>query len=258
MAPQSGYWFQPVRTRRSFEEAVDQISHAIRSGDLSVGDRLPSEREMAAQMEISRPTVREALRILRDAGVVSIHAGPGGGAFVSSAVAPLDLLQERVDLRISEVGAVLEARRVLEPRVAQLAALYGDESDFDKMQRTIDLQLKCMHDRELTGQLDERFHLAIAQATKNPEIVELMRVLLRKLTIAWDMDYRQPLDPTRGIRAHEVTLAAILSGDYDAIEDAMDDHLSILERLWEEGTGRPRLRQIPGFLRGGRATAGQP
>ena len=56
--------FEPVSSRRTFEEAVEQIAEKIKSGDLHVGDRLPSERELAAQMRISRPTLREAVRTL--------------------------------------------------------------------------------------------------------------------------------------------------------------------------------------------------
>ena len=60
--------FEPVSSRRTFEEAVEQIAERIKAGDLHVGDRLPSERELAALMRISRPTLREAVKVLAEAG----------------------------------------------------------------------------------------------------------------------------------------------------------------------------------------------
>jgi len=241
--------FTPVKTRTTFEEAVRQIADAIKVGDFHVGDRLPSERVMAAQMAISRPTLREAIRLLAEAGAVTVKPGPTGGTYVRSEVMPFGLLEERSKLRISEISGVLEARRVLEPRVAQLAGLYATESDFEAMRRTIDLQREHAGHRDRFVQLDVRFHMRIARATQNPTIVGLMRSLMQQLEIARDMALRGgPDEPYAAIDIHERTLAAIMSGDPDAIDAAMDEHLGFLERIWEEESGRARLRKPPDFL----------
>lgn len=240
--------FQPIRTRRSFEEAVEQIAHAIRAGDLGVGDRLPSERELAALMRISRPTVREAIKVLSDSGIVEVRSGVRGGIFVASAVAPGELVQARSELRLAEVAGVLEARRLFEPRVAQLAALRGGEADFDALHETIEAQRQAGDDRELALQLDLRFHLRIARATQNATLVQMMRHLLGQLAIARDMALRDEFEPELTVAIHERTLAAILSGDPEAVEAAMDEHMSFLEKLWEQDSGRARLRRTPAFL----------
>jgi GntR family transcriptional regulator, transcriptional repressor for pyruvate dehydrogenase complex len=240
--------FQPVTTRRTFEEALAQIVEAIRAGDLRVGDRIDSERTLAAQMRISRPTVREAIKVLSDAGVIDVRSGPGGGMFVRSENVPRDLLESRLELRLNEVAGVLEARRMLEPRVAQLAGLYASEEDFDALQKIIDLQRECGDDHERALQLDHRFHLRIARSTKNTTVVSMMRLLLQRLEIARDMTPRAPHDPELEVAIHEQTLEAIKSGDPDRIEAAMDEHVSYLERIWEEETGRVRLRPVPSFL----------
>ncbi len=240
--------FKPVKTRRTFEEALEQIVDAVRAGDLSVGDRLSSERTLAAQMEISRPTLREAIRILAEAGVVELRSTPRGGIFVRSDEIPRDLLTRQSELRLGEVVGVLEARRMFEPRVAQLAGLYGTDDDFDSLRQTIDLQRECPDDRARLLQLDHRFHLMMARATRNTTIVQLMRILLERLEIARDMTPRAPHDAELEVAIHERTLLAIMSGDSDRIEEAMDEHLSYLERIWEEETGRVRLRKVPDFL----------
>jgi GntR family transcriptional repressor for pyruvate dehydrogenase complex len=238
--------FHAVRTRRTFEEAVQQIADAIRAGDLRTGDRLPSERALAAQMEISRPTLREAIKILSEAGVVDSRVG--GGTFVKSETIPADLLEARSTLRVGEVAQVLEARRLLEPRVAQLAGLYATEDDLERMQKLIDAQRELSGDRERVRVLDTRFHLAIARATRNDVIVQQMRLLLGHVEIARDMALRTPLEPGLIVATHERTLAAIIGGDADEIDAAMDEHLSYLERMWEDESGRPRLRRPPAFL----------
>jgi GntR family transcriptional repressor for pyruvate dehydrogenase complex len=241
--------FSPVKTRTSFEEAVQQIADAVRAGDLHVGDRLPPERALAEQMAISRPTLREAVKLLADAGVLEVKPGQGGGMFVRSEVIPAGLIEERAKLRISEVSGVLEARRLLEPRVAQLAALYATEADFEAMAKTIALQREYADDRERFLQLDLRFHLRIVRATQNSTIVTLMRFLLDRLEIARDMALRGgPYEPQWTIDIHERTLKAIMSGEPEAINAAVDEHLRVLERLWEAESGRARLRQIPEFL----------
>ncbi len=85
--------FEPVATRRTFEEAVEQIADKIKAGDLHTGDRLPSERELAAQMRISRPTLREAIKALSEAGVLEVRRGQSGGIFVASELIPRELLR---------------------------------------------------------------------------------------------------------------------------------------------------------------------
>jgi DNA-binding FadR family transcriptional regulator len=237
--------FTPVRSRRTFEEALEQIADAIRAGDLRAGDRLPSERTLAAQMEISRPTLREAMKVLTEAGVVESRSD---GTYVRSEWLPVELIEQRSQMRLGEVAQVLEARRLFEPRVALLAAAYATEADLEAMQQTIDLQREAPADRERVRVLDTRFHLAMARATRNDIVVAQMQLLLRHVEIARDMALRAPIEPEQVIHTHERTLQAIARAQPDEIEAAMDGHLAYLERIWEEESGRPRLRQPPPFL----------
>jgi DNA-binding FadR family transcriptional regulator len=229
---------------------VQQVAEAIRAGDLLLGDRLPSERTLASQMEISRPTLREAVKVLSDAGVIEVRPGPSGGMFVRSDVIPKELVLERSQMLITEVSGVLEARRLFEPRVAQLAAVYATDEDFDEMRQLIEAQRAAVQTDESLRQqqMDVRFHLRIARSTRNATIVSLMRTLLRRLEIARDMALRGHRDPERAVEIHERTLRAIMSRDHEQIETAMDEHMSYLEDIWERESGRSRLREIPPFL----------
>jgi DNA-binding FadR family transcriptional regulator len=239
--------FQPVRTRRTFEEALEQIVEAIRIGDLPIGARLPSERTLAAQMKIARQTLREALKMLNDAGVITVE-GPRGGAAVQTDMIPIDLLREQAEVRMGEVGGVLEARRLFEPRVAQLAALHADEDDFRALQATINFQSQAIDDHARYMQLDYRFHLILARATKNQMVLFVMREVLQQLRIARDMVLRAAAEQEDAIDMHVRTLEAVRRADPDEIEAVMDEHLRHLEEVWEREVGRPRFRPIPDFL----------
>ena len=248
--------FSPVQTRRTFEEAVEQIAEKVKLGELHVGDRLPSERALADQMQISRPTLREAVKVLQESGLIDVRRGAGGGMFVATELVPPELLARRRDLRIHEVAQVLEARRVLEPRVAQIAAARATEQDFAAMEKTIadqrailatgDLMREGREDRFLA--LDVRFHLAIARASGNSTLVGLVRSLYHDLEIARDMAMHHETVPEWVLDVHQRTLAAIRSGDLDAVDRVMDEHLAELERTWETETGQALVRPMPEFL----------
>jgi len=246
--------FEPVATRRTFEEAVEQIADKIKAGELHTGDRLPPERELAAQMRISRPTLREAVKLLAEAGVLEVRRGQRGGVFVRSELIPRDLLRTSWEMRVSEVSGVLEARRLLEPRVAQLAAVHAGEEDFAAMRATIETQRELaaasdfLKNEDLFLQLDLKFHLIIARATGNSTIVSLMRSLFRRLEIARDMAVHAPTVPDWVIDIHERTLEAVRAADFEAIEATMDEHLAQLEQIWERETGRGLVRPLPDFL----------
>jgi DNA-binding FadR family transcriptional regulator len=246
--------FDPVTTRRTFEEAVVQIAERVKLGELRPGDRLPSERDLAAQMRISRPTVREALKTLAEAGVLEIRRGQSGGAIVAGELVPRELLRSRYEIRVGEVSGVLEARRLIEPRVAQLAAVHAGEDDFAAMQETIDRQRKLaartnfLEQEDLFLQLDLKFHIAIARATRNSTVVTLMRSLFRRLEIARDMAVHGDTVPEWVIEIHERTLAAVRAANFAEIDSVMDEHLSQLEQVWERETGRGLVRPLPDFL----------
>jgi GntR family transcriptional regulator, transcriptional repressor for pyruvate dehydrogenase complex len=246
--------FEPVTTRRTFEEAVEQIAEKVKSGDLRVGDRLASERELASQMRISRPTLREAVKVLVEAGVLEVRRGQSGGIFVAAELVPRQLLRSRQLIRVSEVAGVLEARRLLEPRVAQLAAVHASEDDFAVLAELIERKRELAADddflrhEDLFLQLDLKFHLAMARATRNSTVVSLMRSLFKRLEIARDMAVHAPLVPDWVISIHERTLAAIRSADFELIDEVMDEHLAQLEQIWERETGRGLVRPLPDFL----------
>ena len=225
--------FTPVRTRRTFEEAAEQIADKVRAGELRIGDKLPPERDLALQMEISRPTLREAVKVLVDAGMLEVRRGPGGGMFVASDVVPVDLVRRASELRLSEAQAVLEARRLIEPQVARLAHERASEEDLAALEHTIEVMRTIERrgyrpdDEDRFLQLDVQFHLALARAAGNPTLETLLRIVFRQLEILRDMAMHTPAIPDWVIDVHERTLEAVRSGE--GIDEVMDEHLGQLE-----------------------------
>jgi DNA-binding FadR family transcriptional regulator len=225
--------FPPICVRGPIEETTAQVAEAIWEGVLPAGTRLPAERALAEQLGISRPTLRLALRRLADRGLLAITRGRGGGAVVRSEVVPLDLLWSGPELDADEIGAVLEARRSLEPPVAQLAARKATGEDFDRLRRLVQRQREADRDHSLHQQLGVRFHLAIARATHNSSIWPIAKELQLRLAVARQAMLRTPVDPRVVADVHEGTLGAILQGDPAAIERHMSEHLQRLEVRWE-------------------------
>ena len=162
--------FNPVRTATTFEETVDRLGTAIRLGILSPGSRLPSERELAEQLAISRSTLRQAITALVESGHLTSQRGRTGGTFVvpepplvAGSAGPLPAGWHQVlDLRVAvEVGAVtLAAERTGEQplRIMREAVARMDAArEFDDYRRA-----------------DIRFHIAIAEASEVPRLVALM------------------------------------------------------------------------------------
>lgn len=246
--------FQEARTERAVEAVVRQILDLIQAGRLPAQSLLPGERKLASAMGVSRRTIRDAIEILHDAGVLAVAPGGGGGAHVASIWIPESLSDGHQSLSADETFGALEARRLIEPRVAQLAALRGSTADFEAMRETIDLQRNHDGDWWRVTQGNVLYHRLIWRAAGNGELETAMRSIYRRLSGALhevlrrDQDFRATEE---SIELHEETLEAIMRGDPDEIDDVMNRHLQYLEQRCEVMFGRPRLPTVPQFLIGG-------
>jgi DNA-binding FadR family transcriptional regulator len=170
--------FEPVQTATTFEETVDRLGTAIRLGILTPGSRLPSERELAEQLAISRSTLRQAITALVESGHLTSVRGRSGGTFVvpepplaEGSAGPLPEGWHRVlDMRIAvEVGAVtLAAERIDDEALAvmrEAVARMDAATEFEEYRRA-----------------DVRFHIEVARATRVPRLVALMTEVQGEVT----------------------------------------------------------------------------
>jgi GntR family transcriptional regulator, transcriptional repressor for pyruvate dehydrogenase complex len=245
--------FVPVSTRAAFEDVARQVVELIEKGQLREGDMLPGERVLAAKMEVSRPTIRLAVSNLVKDGVLTVTPGPGGGILVQSRWLPQEDSSSNVELEAEEIFELLGARRVIEPRVALLAATRGSSAHYQAMRDALELQEEHLDDRFKAFQAELHFHRLLWQAASNHQLERTLVHLFRLMSTALDTALRTPADKSDAVVLNRELLDAVERGHLQAVEVAMDRHLSYLERTVEESFGRKRIRATPQFLVAGGA-----
>lgn len=171
-------FFQEIKTRRVFEEICEQIRDRLAEGRLKPGDKLPPERDLAAELKVGRPAVREALRTLEQAGVLEFQMGTKGGAFIRDGN-PFTITQSLHDLllvgRVS-VDSLAEARRLISESVIKIACVRGTEDDFTAIEENISA-IENASDLYQRGEEGVHFFRLIAEATRNEVLIILVNSL---------------------------------------------------------------------------------
>jgi GntR family transcriptional repressor for pyruvate dehydrogenase complex len=165
--------FKPVQPPTTFEETVERLGTAIRLGLLPPGERLPSERELADELGISRSTLRQALTTLVQSGHLVSLRGRSGGTFVSEEP-PLGQDSDGAPLG-EKARAVLDYRVVVETGATVLAAERAGEDDLERLDRlTEDMSSSQSTSFEVYRRADVRFHIGLAEACHSPRLVAAM------------------------------------------------------------------------------------
>ena len=163
--------FQPVQPPSTFEETVERLGTAIRLGLLAPGSRLPSERELADQLRISRSTLRHALMTLVQSGHLVAVRGRAGGTFVADA--PPLAANGGADVIGAEARATLDERVAIETGATVLAVERANPEDLDRLDAAVD---RMAHADSFEGyrRADVRFHIGVAEAARSPKLVTTM------------------------------------------------------------------------------------
>jgi GntR family transcriptional repressor for pyruvate dehydrogenase complex len=217
--------YKVVQTLRLYEQIVQQIEDSILKGDLKGGQQLPAERELAQQFGVSRTAVREAMKTLREKGLVEAFAGRGTFVTNGTSRSMRQTLDRMIRSGPSE-GAVhlVEVREILEPEIAALAAQRADEDGRSAMRESI-VVMDAALDAEgfIEGDLD--FHLALAEAAGNPLILSLIDSIVGLLREQRMRTYYIDGGPARGQYHHKRILEAIERSDPQGARAAMCAHL---------------------------------
>jgi GntR family transcriptional repressor for pyruvate dehydrogenase complex len=222
--------FTPVQRQRLSEIIVSEIEESILSGDLKVGEKLPSEQALASQFEVSRNVVREALKILQERGLIEIM--DGSGAFVS--LPKSEVTTNALGRYIRLTGAhqavknLYEVRRILEGQNARMAAERAQESDLEELRHYLAVMQENKDNRfiEKWTEADLDFHIAVARATHNPFMALLLEPLVGQLREVISEGYYQPEAVESGFQAHTVILNCVEKGDAEGAYTAMLAHLN--------------------------------
>jgi GntR family transcriptional regulator, transcriptional repressor for pyruvate dehydrogenase complex len=162
--------FTPVHAATTFEETVERLGTAIRAGILPAGSRLPSERELADRLRISRSTLRQALTTLVQSGHLVSQRGRAGGTFVTEFP---PLADDTVRPLGEAAWAVLDHRVAIETGATVLAAERAEAGDLDRLDALV-ARMGEADDFEAYRRADIRFHIGIAEAARSPRLVSAM------------------------------------------------------------------------------------
>jgi GntR family transcriptional regulator, transcriptional repressor for pyruvate dehydrogenase complex len=218
--------YKVVQTSRLYEQIVLQIEESITKGVLKQGDQLPAERELALQFGVSRTAVREAVKALREKGLVEAY--PGKGTFITNGTG--NSIKQTLD-RMIRVGqpestaSLAEVREILEPDIAALAATRADEENIAAMREAISVMDSARQDADAFIEADLDFHLALAEAASNPLILSLIDSIVGLLREQRLRTFYVDGGPERGQYHHKRILEAVEHRDSQGARDAMRAHL---------------------------------
>jgi DNA-binding FadR family transcriptional regulator len=218
--------FRAIRTGNVFEEAVERVLHAIKLGVVTAGEKLPAERDLAARLGVSRVTVREALRVLEQAGYVESRRGRNGGTFVTYSPTPEPEALRRVPERdpIDELEDALTLRAVLDIGAAEIAA--SRELSTEERKHLLDRLEGCEHaDPAAYRQMDSRLHLAIAEVTGAASLAASVADVRMRVNDLLDQIPLLPPNIEHSSQQHRIIVDAILAGEVERARAAMQEHL---------------------------------
>jgi GntR family transcriptional regulator, transcriptional repressor for pyruvate dehydrogenase complex len=218
--------YKTVRTSRLYEQIVQQIEDSVLKGELKPGDQLPAERELAHKFGVSRTAVREAVKTLREKGLVEAYSGRG--TFIRNATS--QAVRQSLDLmtRIGQTDGsahLAEVRGILEPELAALAAGRIDEQYLLAMREAYEVMERSLRIPDAYIEADLDFHLALAEAAANPLILSLIDSIVGLLREQRLRIFYADKGPERGQFHHKRILEAIKQRDPEKARAAMRAHL---------------------------------
>lgn len=224
---------RPVRKRLVTEDIVHEIKLLIDNGHLVPGTKLPPERQLSQMLNVSRPTLREALRALSLLGIIDNRPGSGSYLSISTSNWNLEPFSILFSIKRGTLLSIFEARKILDAGAAQLAATRRQEEDIKALEESLQGMQTNINDPEKYNRHELEFHMAIVEAAGNPVISDLIEKLYKMLTIAREemSDFRTKSEAYRNqdYLGHKAILDAIKQGDGDAAARAMVDHLRAFE-----------------------------
>jgi len=226
---------QSIEPRRLYRQIADQIRTLIRSGEFSAGSRLPPERDLARQLGVSRPSVREGLIALEVEGLVEVRIG--SGIYVLDASRNGDGRPEHQAL--AGPFELLRARSVVEGECAALAARSAKKAQLAAMEESLEMMQKEMEVATPAVNADRLFHLRVAEGTGNGALVQVVKMLWEERTgplykqLEHHYDSQELWDAA--LSEHRAVVNAIAAHEPTAARAAMQRHLNQAYKRFSTG-----------------------
>jgi DNA-binding FadR family transcriptional regulator len=238
-----GALLRPVEMRTGGQLIAERLVTAIALGEFEPGQRLPAERELAATLEVSRTTVREALQRLHAGGYVLTRRGRDGGTFIQDvAVTGADEAVKRtLDQRWEELTGLLDYRRLIESLIARTAAERRDASDIAAIKTAVE-RYTGAGSRADARIADHALHQTIARATHSERLADLSARIRREVGLGFDAEPYTPQMRQRALRQHPVLAEAVIAGNPAQAAKHATSHFSLTEGALAEVRARLTLR----------------
>ncbi|NWG14354.1 MAG: FadR family transcriptional regulator [Acidobacteria bacterium] len=236
---------RPIHKISKPEEIIRQIKSLIDGGHLVPGSRLPGEREFAGMLDVSRPSLREALRALSLLGIIEHRPGSGTYLIASGDRWPGEPLAILFSINKSALIEIFEARKGMEGLVAGLAAERRSEENLKSMREALEGMARSLSDPEVYFRHDMKFHAAVVEAAGNQVIGQVMGTLYRLLGEAREQFYRfgfsTLLLKEKDYNNHRKIYRRIAGRDSRGASAAMIRHLLEFERFLAADNAAPKL-----------------
>jgi GntR family transcriptional regulator, transcriptional repressor for pyruvate dehydrogenase complex len=240
-----GALLRPVEMRTGGQLIAERLVTAIALGEFEPGQRLPAERELAATLEVSRTTVREALQRLHAGGYVVTRRGRDGGTFIQdvavTGTGADEAVKRTLDPRWDELTELLDYRRLTESLIARTAAERRDSSDIAAIRAAVERYTEA-GSRADARIADHALHQAIARATHNERLADLSARIRREVGLGFDAEPYTPQMRQRALRQHPVLADAVIAGNPAQAAKHATSHFSLTEGALAEVRARLTLR----------------
>jgi len=223
--------FEAVRKSKLYEQVAKQIHNLIIEGLLKPGDKLPPERILAGMFQVSRSSVRDAIRALELMGLVEPRQGEGTVVRDPSAGSAMNPLFTVLVRKREQVGELLEVRKMIEPPLAARAATHATAEEIAYLEDILRRQGEKVGRGELAIEEDSEFHYTIATAAKNSVVLRVLDVLMDLLRESRERALQVEGRLQRSFAGHRRILRAIQRHDAAAAEAAMRRHVEEIEKI---------------------------
>jgi DNA-binding FadR family transcriptional regulator len=234
-----------VETRRLYQQIAAQLSALIASGEFKVGQRLPSERELAVQLGVSRPSLREALIALELEGLVEVRVGAGIWVTSASGRDPGTPAQHEGEGPFE----LLRARSLIEGEIAALAAREANAADLATIRAALVEMERLEKKHQDFSQFDREFHLRIAASTRNGVLLAVVEDLWdRGRGAMWrlmEQHFQTPALQAASVNDHRAIFQAIGAHDPREARNAMREHLKRVDSEFARGWELVKDRDTP-------------
>lgn len=229
----------PIRNRHVADEVVDRLVTGVALGLYVPGQQLPTERELAEMLGVSRTSVREALKQLTENGYLEVRRGRNGGYFVLSDWGPTSAAHVRRQLvaNWAEFEHVFDARTKIEPLIASTAAARRTPADLVQIRQALNDYITAT-DHDASRRADSNLHLSIAQATHNPIFVALSVDLRTRISLNLGAEPYTDAVRKTAIRQHQELVEAVEDGRSDDAARIAAGHFILSEDLMRDLVAR--------------------